>query len=55
MRSAIYEDLTQSLIFLKDDVITGVVTPYPDKEGALHWAEMLNQELDEKDQTLDQS
>lgn len=36
-----YDDSTQSLIFYKDEMIDGIVTPFPDKEGALEWAQMV--------------
>jgi hypothetical protein len=36
-----YDDSTQSLIFYKDEMIDGIVTPFPDKDGALEWAQMV--------------
>ena len=36
-----YDDATQTLYFLKNGERFREITPYPDKEGALEWAEML--------------
>jgi len=36
-----YDDATQSLIFYKDGIEDGRATPFPDKEGALEWAQMV--------------
>ena len=36
-----YDDATQTLFFTRDGERFREITPYPDKEGALEWAQML--------------
>lgn len=36
-----YDDETQTLYFMNGNDKFREITPYPDKEGALEWAQML--------------